>query len=173
MSVWLGIDPGVSGALAVIHGDTVALFDTPTRKATRGEEFLPGDMADLLGRFRGGAVFCVIEEANAPHLRPQQARPTEPGAVSGRTALKIGSGWGMWVGILAAYQIPYHVARSAAWKKALGLTGQDKKASRARAQELFPAVRGELARRRCDFAEALLLAHYGRSLARREPGAGG
>jgi crossover junction endodeoxyribonuclease RuvC len=154
-SAFLGVDCGLSGALAVLEAGTVRLHDVPTRKATRGHVYLPADMAALLEPYAGRAA-CVIEEASAPRL----AR--DVGAGSGRSALKVGYGAGLWVGLLAAFRIAYEVVPPAEWKRAFRLVGQDKPASRARAQELFPDLRDELAKRRPDFAEALLLAEFAR-----------
>ena len=163
--VFIGIDPGLSGAVAVIDGDSIELFDVPTRKATRGEEWLDGEMADLLRPYAGRS-FAVLEEAGVPRFRPSQRRSVDDdfaGAGTARTALKIGRGWGLWKGILSALGIAHEIVAPAAWKKALGVpTGSDKKISRQKAQELVPAIRAELARRRPDFSEALLLAEWGR-----------
>ena len=50
-----------------------------------------------------------------------------------------GYGYGLWVGILAALQVPYTPVRPAVWKKAFSL-GKDKEQSRLRAQQLFPGA---------------------------------
>lgn len=145
---FLGIDPGLSGAVAVLCGEEVFLHDTPTRKGTRGHVYLAGDMADLLLPYSCGA-FAVLEEVS---LRPGE---------SGRNGLKIGVGRGLWEGILAGARIAYEVVTPQAWKSEFRLIGApDKAASRARAQELFPDIRAELGRRRPDFSEALLMALY-------------
>ena len=70
-----------------------------------------------------------------------------------------GYGFGIWIGLLAALQLPYSWVRPQVWKQAMGL-GKAKEPSRLRAMQLFP--RADL-RRRKDHgrAEALLLAWYG------------
>lgn len=159
--IYIGIDPGVSGAVAVIDGDTVRLFDVPTRKATKGEAYLAGEMADLIRGLAGDtphrSCFVVLEEAEAPRLGLQAK-------ASGNTtaAVKIGRGIGLWEGIVAALGIPYEIERAGVWKRPFKLTAGDKTASRARACELFPAYRAELTKRRPDYSEALLLAEWGR-----------
>lgn len=148
--VYIGIDPGLSGAVAVIDGDTVTLLDVPTRKAARGEEWMDGEMADLLRPYTGRA-FVTLEVAS---IRMGE---------SGRNGFKIGRGWGLWKGILSALSLAHETVTPQAWKKALGVpVGSDKKISRQKAQELFPAIRDVLAKRRPDFSEALLLAEWGR-----------
>jgi len=152
--IYLGIDPGVSGALAVIDGTDVRLFDVPTRKAKVGSVYLAGAMADLVrqqidcGEPRG--CFAMLEEVS---IRPGE---------SGRSALKIGKGSGIWEGVLAGASVPYEMPLPAVWKREFRLIGLDKVASRARACELFPEYRAELLKRRPDYSEALLLAEYAR-----------
>lgn len=148
----IGIDAGVHGALAAIERDGVGvtLHDVPTRKGKRGLEYVEAEMVALLLRFEPLDAYVVLEEA--------QIRPGE----SGPSALKIGKGWGIWRGILAALKMPYETVHPAVWKKQFSLVGCDKKASRARAQELFPRAAADLAKKRPDFSEALLLAEYGR-----------
>jgi hypothetical protein len=46
------------------------------------------------------------------------------------------------------------------WKPRVGVHGSDKAESKARACELYPQIAGDLAKRRADFAEALLISHY-------------
>ncbi len=69
--VFLGIDPGLTGAVAAIDetGGVVALHDTPTLtlKASRGTKQqydLPG-MARLLQPYAGHSAHVVIEESQA------------------------------------------------------------------------------------------------------------
>ena len=76
-----------------------------------------------------------------------------------RSMFTCGYGYGLWLGILAALQMPYTPIRPVVWKKALGL-GKDKEAARLRAQQLFPSADLRL-RKHHGRAESLLLPHYG------------
>ena len=149
----VGIDPGMSGGVAVLapDGTLQALHDTPmlTLKVARGtkqEYDIPG-LCALLASYAGPQAHVIIEEAQA---MPGQGT---------RSMFQVGLGMGVWLGILAALALPHTRVRPQVWKKALGL-GKDKEASRLRAMQLFP--RAEL-RRTKDHgrAEALLLALYG------------
>jgi crossover junction endodeoxyribonuclease RuvC len=76
----------------------------------------------------------------------------------------MGRGLGTWEGVLAGLGIPYELVTPQRWKKALmdGM-GKDKDASRLQAIRLFPAIAGQLARKKDDGrADALLIAEYGR-----------
>jgi crossover junction endodeoxyribonuclease RuvC len=71
----------------------------------------------------------------------------------------VGVGFGLWLGIRAALQLPHTRVRPHVWKKALGLS-KDKEQARLRAQQLYPAADLRL-RKHHGRAEALLLAVYG------------
>ena len=97
----IGIDPGISGAIAVIDvkNDTVEVFDVPTikvesssRKKTarkKGEYDKPG-MSSLLGKYSKRKVAVVMEQV---HAMPGQ----------GVTSMfNFGRGVGLWEGMFAA-----------------------------------------------------------------------
>ena len=149
----VGVDPGLSGALAVLtpDGTLQALYDVPTltlrtSRGRRQEYDVPG-LVGLLAPYTGTQTHVVIEEAQA---MPGQGT---------RSMFQTGLGMGIWLGVLAALQLPYRRVRPQIWKKAFGL-GKDKEASRLKAMQLYP---GADLRRKKDHgrAEALLLAFYG------------
>jgi crossover junction endodeoxyribonuclease RuvC len=149
----IGIDPGLSGAVAVLTADGTleALYDTPTltlatSRGRRQEYDVPGLVA-LLGPYRGAQVHVAIEEA--------QAMPGQ----GVRSMFTCGVGFGVWLGVLAALQLPHSRVRPFVWKRALGLS-KDKEQARLRAQQLFPQADLRL-RKHHGRAEALLLARYG------------
>jgi hypothetical protein len=149
----VGIDPGLSGAIAVLAADgaLVALCDTPvlTLKVARGTKQcydIPGLVA-LLSPYAGTGRHVVIEES--------QAMPGQ----GVRSMFTCGYGYGLWLGILAALRIPYTPIRPVVWKKAFSL-GKDKEQARLRAMQLFPAADLRL-KRHHGRAEALLLASWG------------
>lgn len=150
----VGIDPGLSGALAVLDGDTVlALEDLPTVvfSDARVKRRIDGaGLARLLKPFADEVFMAIVEKV--------AARPGE--APSG--AFSFGYSSGVIAGVLGALNIPTTTVQPAVWKKALCL-GSDKDLSRSRALELFPSQAGKLARKKDhDRAEALLLAEWGR-----------
>lgn len=150
------IDCGLGGALALLFhsGDAASesyhVMDTPTLALTvqRGikRDYDIQGMYRLLDGLSNAHVF--IEEA--------QAMPGQ----GVRSMFTTGYGFGLWLGLLSALQLPYTRVRPNVWKKALGLSS-DKEAARLRAQQWFP--KADL-RHKKDHgkAEALLLAWYGR-----------
>lgn len=164
--ITIGIDPGISGAVAILRtqgsGQLVTFHDTPTRKAARGQDYLPAEMAAILAPY-GNEARAALEMARAPVV----ARGAGSGNIS--ASFKIGRGFGLWEGLLAAHGIAYELPAASAWKKDLALAGAGalderarKLAARALAQQLFPTYAVELGKRRPDFAEALLLAEWAR-----------
>jgi crossover junction endodeoxyribonuclease RuvC len=131
-------------------GAFVAVHDTPTLtlRVARGVKQtydVPG-MVALVAPYAGAGLHVIIEQSQA---MPGQGT---------RSMFTCGYGYGLWVGIFSALQVPYTPVRPAVWKKAFSL-GKDKEQSRLRAQQLFPAA--DLRRKRDHGrAEALLLAHW-------------
>jgi len=159
----IGIDPGALGGLAVLdldeHGVAFAaeLHRTPRvevlRNRKRRLDYDPPAMRELLARALDGAP--VPYHAIAVGLEAQGARPGQGVASSYRT----GVGFGLWLGLLVSARVAYHIVTPQAWKSHAGLLGQEKRASRLRAQERFPFV-GAIAPADEGPSEALLLAAY-------------
>jgi len=163
MSLLIGIDPGLKGAVAAIneHGEVVALQETPVvcvkkGKKTRHEYSEPG-MAALLRSIMNSSpddrrMFVVIEDV---HSMPKQ------GVAS---SFHFGVGYGIWRGIIAALRLPCARVGPRVWKAAFKLSN-DKGQAIKKALRLYPQA--ELSRvyhgktlYHDGRAEALLLAHY-------------
>ena len=164
---YIGIDPGMSGYLAVIDSGDVYHFPAPTRPTGKGERRrydIPG-MIDLLRMAATGAELCVIEK--------QQSFPGQGVASTFTTGL----GYGLWLAGLTAAGIPFEAVAPATWKAKLRIkalpsaastAASRKKATKAlaiaTAQRLFPGVsllptdRSRVPS--ADMAESLLLAYY-------------
>lgn len=155
-SLVLGVDPGLSGAVAILRGDTVELLeDLPVVQfsTARIKHRIDGAMlASLIEPFASDIRLAVVEHVGA--------RPGE--AASG--AFCFGFTSGCILGVLGALRVPYVTPSPIKWKNAMGL-GKDKTLSRSRAVAMFPDAAPKLARvKDHDRAEALLLAAYGAKL---------
>ncbi len=153
---YCGIDPGLSGAIALIDesGRVLELHDMPTLKTIKSRHEI--DAHALLGlvediTFHRGQWRCVLEN---PGIRPGQ------GASSG---LKIGVGWGIIYALLVAEGTPVERVSPQRWQRAvLGRVekGTMKARRRALAQDLFPGA--DLGKRKSeDRSDALLMAWHG------------
>lgn len=148
----LGIDPGITGAVAWLDGSTLAkVEDLPVTEIKVGtglrKRLVPALLASLFDGFNIGHVF--LEEV--------ASRPGE-GAVG---AFSFGRGFGQIEGVLAAMEIRYTLVRPGAWKKYLGVPA-DKGSARTRACREWPTMARSFARVKDDGrAEAALIALYG------------
>lgn len=145
--IYIGIDPGKSGAMAVLYddwgGDVVV----------RVIKFDSREYAQTLRDLSGQRVKACLEHVGAM-----------PG--QGVTSMfNFGQNFGYIKGLLEAFQIPYELVRPQKWKKAFGITG-DKNSSIEVCKRLFPFAqlrRTDRCRKDDDGkAEALLMAEYAR-----------
>jgi hypothetical protein len=149
----LGIDPGLSGAISVLEGDSCLCFDMPVHALSRGgkskREVDPHGLANLIVKWASANDHAFVERVGA---MPGQG-------VSSMFAL--GKGFGIILGVLAALAVPYTVVDPRIWKKALGVPAE-KDGARARASQLMPKAAGQWPLKKHDGrAEAALIALYG------------
>lgn len=168
---WLGIDPGLAGGLAVLDLDAgrrpvhVQLYRTPVVRIRRGKksrlEYDVRAMWRLLQELTAAdAPPLVVELAlEAVSARPAPARIGHGQGHGGIAALRLGLGHGLWLALVVASGVPYRIVPPQVWKRAFGLLGASKAASRLRATEVCPRV-GPLRAVDEGPAEALLLAAY-------------
>lgn len=144
--IYIGIDPGQTGAMAAISPEGAIVFDFDNSEALA---FLRLNRAEVR--------LSAVEKVSA---MPKQG-------VS--STFKFGTNYGIWQGRLEACGIPYILVTPQKWQKAVfdsGTRGKDRKAmSIAMARRLFPDLSQDL-RRKKDHgrADALLIAEYCRRL---------
>jgi crossover junction endodeoxyribonuclease RuvC len=156
--VFVGIDPGLDGAVCIRKNGDIEFYDTPTftveqkkgGKIKKKREFGTVAMAEFLQFTNSSNVIVALEQISAM-----------PG--QGVTSMfQLGKGYGIWLGILAAYNLSYELVRPQAWKKELmaGM-GKEKDASRVVACRLFPRIAKALSRKKDHGrADALLLSEF-------------
>lgn len=157
MRYYIGIDPGLSGAIVGINenGELEAFNDTPIITLRNGKksktDYLPSKMVESLRQYKNKPHHVFLESV---HSMPHEGVSSVFG---------FGKGFGLWIGILAALEMPHTFVTPQAWKKVMMAGQGDKDASRLRALELFPHLLNILGRKRDhNRAEALLLAEFGR-----------
>lgn len=155
--IFVGIDPGKSGAVLAIKStlEIILVADTPTLKGRKGREYDIPEMAATLRRATLGRPCEVVIER--VHSMPSQ------GVVS---TFSFGMGYGIWLGILGALELPYRQVRPSDWMKHLlkGMPGEGKERAILFARQMFPAL--ELVPPGCRVArdgraDAACLAYYG------------
>lgn len=154
-----GIDPGLSGAVAILDhdGTLLTVFDIPTVEEAHGKgtrsRVAPALLQDeLIGDVRI-AVAYIEHVASSPQM----------GVTS---AFRFGEAFGATLAVLQCCGVRTELVRPQVWKKALGLNN-DGEVSRARAIEFWPD-QSDLFKRKMDHnrAEAALIAEYGRRMSR-------
>lgn len=144
--IYIGIDPGLKGSLAIIGGNTPVAF--PFDKQTYLFELR--SVRAYCDKFKDECI-CCIEQV---HSMPKQ------GVTS---SFNFGKNYGWILGALEANNIPYQEIPPQRWKKEFGLNS-DKVRSIEVCKQLFPNVSlRKTARCTTDddgMAEALMLALY-------------
>lgn len=152
MILIIGIDPGVSGAVAFIGDGTPYALDMPKTRAARGKSAFDVDGLKL-------ATFLASCTNGVAYVEQVQSRPRQAGQFA------FGMNYGRVLGVLEALGIRTVHVPASKWKQAMGLRGEDKATSVALAAELFPHLKDQLYGSRGagldGRAEALLLAYYG------------
>jgi crossover junction endodeoxyribonuclease RuvC len=158
--LFIGIDPGLHGGLAVIDSafNVRNVSDTPTVLVNGKTLYDIGGMCETLRRFALlGDALVILESVSA---RPGQG-------VS--SMFSLGRGLGLWQGIIASLAIPSREVHPAVWTKKVltGTPGQGKARVVGFVVKMFPAA--ELIPEGCrkprdGRADALALAYWGATL---------
>jgi hypothetical protein len=156
--IFIGIDPGKTGALGVIWGYPNGKFGLWVY------DFDPDKFVTDLRAFTVQKPFCVLEKVGAM-----------PG--QGVTSMfNFGKNAGMWIGVLKSFGIPYEEIAPQKWQKEIfdsARGGDPKDRSRAMALKLFPDLGPQLQRKKDhNRADAILMAEYARRIYKQRYGKG-
>lgn len=162
MSYILGIDPGLTGALAFLDGEgkCIRLCEMPTMATgvAKGVVKTKVNSAEVTRLILEGpaSVTVFLED---PDPMPAFTKNGKMVHMPAASAKSMGRSIGVIEGICAAMGLPVYLVKPAQWKKALNLP-RDKEVARARAIEWYPTM--NLGRKKDhNKAEALLIARYG------------
>lgn len=152
MTITVGIDPGITGAVGVLkNGQYLAVFDIPSMMKGGGtvkRETDPAGLAREITSRVDSKEYCeiLLERVNA---MPGQG-------VS--SVFSFGDSYGVCRAVIAVLGYPTVLVPPAVWKKHFNLS-RDKEESRTLAIRLFPNADLSL-KKHADRAEALLMARY-------------
>ncbi len=150
----IGIDPGLSGAIAVLENNKVLnIFDMPVMsEGKKNKRQL--NSALLVNLIKGNLnnseeVAVVVEQVNAM-----------PG--QGVTSMfNFGQTFGAIKGVCAALGLPIFFVRPSKWKKHFELINASKDSSRTKAIEMYPSLSDDLARKKdVNKSDAILIARF-------------
>ena len=151
----MGIDPGISGAIAIFEGtELLDAFDIPvveTQSGKRKKRRISPEI--LVAEIEEHISFLARVYIEDVHAMPGQ----------GVTSMfAFGEAAGLIRGVCAGLKVPVCLVSPITWKRGMKLQGAGKDASRAMAARMWPEKAGLFKRQRDDGrAEAALLAHYG------------
>jgi len=150
----IGIDPGLSGAIAILEDNKIKeLFDMPVmpdgkkNKRQLNSALLVKLIKDNIESLEN--TIMVVEQVNAM-----------PG--QGVTSMfNFGQTFGAIKGICAALGLPIFFVRPAKWKKYFELINSSKDASRTKAIEMYPSISEQLSKKKdVNKSDAILIARY-------------
>ena len=164
---WLGVDPGLSGALALLEDGHLTVYDMPTRAVRRsnsatGNEVDGYELGRLLRELKPD--YAIVERVGG--------RPTD----SSHSAFTFGKSAGVVEGQLAFMQITYELVMPRTWQREYNIMGvsyahrgkkpedkSTKELSRSMATTLWPK-QADLFKRVKDNgrSDAALIAEYAR-----------
>ena len=150
----IGIDPGLSGAIAVLENNKVLnIFDMPVmsegkkKKRQLNSVQLVKLIKDNISN--NDDISVVVEQVNAM-----------PG--QGVTSMfNFGQTFGAIKGVCAALGLPIFFVRPSKWKKHFELINSSKDSSRTKAIEMYPSLSDNLAKKKdVNKSDAILIARY-------------
>ena len=150
----IGIDPGLTGAIAVLNNNKIEeIFDMPVMAEGKKNkrQLNSAQLVKLLQNIIKGNedIIVAVEQVNAM-----------PG--QGVTSMfNFGQTFGAIKGICAALQLPIFFVRPAKWKKYFELINSSKDASRTKAIEMYPSISEQLSKKKdVNKSDAILIARY-------------
>ena len=150
----IGIDPGLSGGIAVLDNNKVLdLFDMPVmadgkkNKKQLNSALLAKLIKESISNSSESAV--IVEQVNAM-----------PG--QGVTSMfNFGQTFGAIKGICATLELPIFFVRPSKWKKHFELINSSKDASRTKAIEMYPHLAEKLSKKKdVNKSDAILIARF-------------
>ena len=152
----IGIDPGLSGAIAVLEDNKVLnIFDMPVMPEGKKNK----------RQVNGSQIYNEINKRiNKTHINEIRVVIEQVSAMPGQgvtSMFNFGQSFGILKGLCSAMQLPMYFVRPAKWKKHFNLINSEKDASRTRAIEIFPYFSSQLSKKKdSNKADAILIASF-------------
>lgn len=159
MTTYIGIDPGIHGAIAALYENgALAIEDMPINEVKRNgknkNEVSPQALADI--------IQTIVDSENPLNFHAYVERVNAMPGQGVSSVFSFGRSSGIVEGVLAGLRVPYSLVTPQAWQK--GTQRRDgKDGSRMRAMEIFPLNSKDFKLVKDDGrAEAALIAEYAR-----------
>ena len=150
----IGIDPGLSGAIAILdEKKVVSIFDMPVMSEGKKNkrQLNSAQLVSIMKEHKNNneEMAVLVEQVNAM-----------PG--QGVTSMfNFGQSFGAIKGVCAALNLPIYFVRPSKWKKHFELINSAKDASRTKVIEMYPSLSNQLTRKKdVNKTDAILIARY-------------
>ena len=150
----IGIDPGLSGAIAVLEDKKVlGIYEMPVMAEGKKNkrQLNSAQLVDIIKNniIKSEEIAVVVEQVNAM-----------PG--QGVTSMfNFGQTFGAIKGMCAALNLPIFFVRPSKWKKHFELINSSKDSSRTKAIEMYPKLSNQLAKKKdVNKSDAILIARF-------------
>ena len=150
----IGIDPGLSGAIAVMHDKKVInMYDMPVMAEGKKNkrQLNSSQLVNIIKENinENEETIVVVEQVNAM-----------PG--QGVTSMfNFGQTFGAIKGVCAALKLPIFFVRPSKWKKHFELINSSKDSSRTKVIEMYPTLSAQLTKKRdVNKSDAVLIAKF-------------
>ena len=149
----IGIDPGLSGAIAILEDNkVVGIYDMPVMaEGKKNKRQL--NSAQLVNIIKNNIrsadeIAVVVEQVNAM-----------PG--QGVTSMfNFGQTFGAIKGVCAALNLSIFFVRPSKWKKHFELINSSKDSSRTKVIEMYPSLSSQLSKKDVNKSDAILIARF-------------
>ena len=150
----IGIDPGLSGAIAILENNKVLrIFDMPVMSEGKKNK-----------RQINSALLVNILKANVSNNEEISVVIEQVNAMPGQgvtSMFNFGQTFGAIKGICAALELPIYFVRPSKWKKHFELINSSKDSSRTKAIEMYPKLSNQLAKKKdVNKSDAILIARF-------------
>ena len=150
----IGIDPGLSGAIAILEDNKVlSIFDMPVMAEGKKNkrQLNSAQLVDIIKENIkiNDDIAVVVEQVNAM-----------PG--QGVTSMfNFGQTFGAIKGVCAALKLPIFFVRPSKWKKHFDLLNSSKDSSRTKVIEMYPSLSNQLTKKKdANKSDAILIARF-------------
>ena len=152
--ILIGIDPGLTGAIAILEDKKVLnIYEMPVMAEGKKnkKQLNSAQLVSFIKEYanNNNDVVVIVEQVNAM-----------PG--QGVTSMfNFGQTFGAIKGICAALKLPIFFVRPLKWKKHYELVNSSKDSSRTKAIEMYPTLSNQLAKKKdVNKSDAILIARF-------------
>ena len=144
----VGIDPGLSGAIAILENNKVLnIFDMPVMAEGKKNK----------RQLNSAQLVNIIKDSTKPNAE-KTVVVEQVNAMPGQgvtSMFNFGQTFGAIKGVCAALELPIFFVRPSKWKKHFELINSSKDSSRTKVIEMYPSLSSQLAKKKTSINQTL------------------